>query len=311
MVGATSPRARLAQRLLSFVLASALIAEPALGSAGPRQCGRSCGPGDDQRGGERRRAVGGCRKFQPRRARKAAGPDRPLSRPAAGADSAGERLSGADRPGASLARQEPGPRRKQRFLRNRQPELGSGGEGARALSGRDQDDERGSRLDNGSGRRGSEPAPGRRRRHPRAARQGANRPTRSRRPRNRRSRPPSKRSRPRAGGALKRLTSKSSRPTRRRSTFPPTTRSRSMSPIPASRLFWASGPASRSARCGTTTTGTGERARSIRRSGPAIRAGVRPTPAGGPASRSARAAGAATSTPATSISEITSTSATT
>ena len=96
-----------------------------------------------------------------------------------------------------------------------------------------------------------------------------------------------------AGGALKRLTSKSSRPTRRRSTSPPTTPSRSMSPIPASRLSWASGPASRSARCGTTIPGTGERARSIRRSGPAIRAG------------------AATSTTATSISEITSTSATT
>ena len=76
-----------------------------------------------------------------------------------------------------------------------------------------------------------------------------------------------------SGGALKRLTLKSSRPIRRRSTSPPTTRSRSMSPIPASRLSWASGPASRSARCGTTTTGTGDRARSIRRTGPAIRAG--------------------------------------
>jgi hypothetical protein len=115
----------------------------------------------------------------------------------------------------------------------------------------------------------------------------------SRRPRNRQSRPSSKPSLPRAGGALRRLTSKSSRPTLRRSTSPPTTPSRSMSPIPASRLFWASGPASQSARCGTTTTGTGERARSIRRSGPAIRAG------------------AATSTTATSISGITSTSATT
>ena len=95
------------------------------------------------------------------------------------------------------------------------------------------------------------------------------------------------------GGALKRLTSKSSRPTLRRSTSPPTIPARSMSPIPASRLSWASGPASRLARCGTTIPGTGERARSIRRTGPAI------------------PAGAATSTTATSISEITSTSATT
>ena len=67
----------------------------------------------------------------------------------------------------------------------------------------------------------------------------------------------------------------------------------SISPIPASRLSWASGPASLSGRCGTTTTGIGERARSIRQPGRAIRAGV------------------ATSTTATSTSAITSTSVTT
>ena len=122
---------------------------------------------------------------------------------------------------------------------------------------------------------------------------------------------PADRSRPRAGEALKSLTSKSSRPIRRRSMSPPTTPSPSISPIPASRLSWASGPASRSGRCGTTITGTGGRARSIRRAGPAIQAGVRPMPAGGPASPSARAAGAAISTMATSISGIASTLATT
>ena len=89
----------------------------------------------------------------------------------------------------------------------------------------------------------------------------------------------------------RRAISPSSRPIRRPSMSRPMTRPRSISPIPASRLCWASGPASRSGRCGTTITGIGERARSIRRSGPAIRAGV------------------ATSITATSISAITSTSA--
>ena len=51
--------------------------------------------------------------------------------------------------------------------------IGIRGEGARALSGRHQDDERGPRLDDGPGRRRSESAPGRRRRHPGASRQGA------------------------------------------------------------------------------------------------------------------------------------------
>ena len=120
-----------------------------------------------------RRAAGGRRNFHSRRARKAAGPDRPLSRPLARAAPARERLPGADRPGAALARQEPGARRQQRLFRDRQPELGSCGEGARALSGRHQDDERGSRLDDGPRRRRGEPAPGRRRRHPGASRQGA------------------------------------------------------------------------------------------------------------------------------------------
>ena len=91
----------------------------------------------------------------------------------------------------------------------------------------------------------------------------------------------------------RRAISPSSRPIRRPSMSRPMTRLRSISPIPASRLSWASGPASRSGRCGTTTTGIGERARSIRQPGPAIRAGV------------------ATSITATSISAITSTSATT
>ena len=90
----------------------------------------------------------------------------------------------------------------------------------------------------------------------------------------------------------RRAISPSSRPIPRPSMSRPMTRLRSINPIPASRLSWASGPASRSARSGTTITGIGERARSIRRSGPAIRAGV------------------ATSITATSISAITLTSAT-
>ena len=49
---------------------------------------------------------------------------------------------------------------------------GPGGEGAGALSHRDQDHERRSRQDDGFRRRRGEPAPGRRRRHSGAARQG-------------------------------------------------------------------------------------------------------------------------------------------
>ena len=90
----------------------------------------------------------------------------------------------------------------------------------------------------------------------------------------------------------RRAISPSSRPILRPFMFRLMTRLRSISRIPASRLFWASAPASRSGRCGTTIIGIGERARSIRRSGPAIRAGV------------------ATSITATSISATTSTSAT-
>ena len=90
----------------------------------------------------------------------------------------------------------------------------------------------------------------------------------------------------------RRTISPSSRPIRRPSMSRPMTRSRRISPIRESRLFWASAPASRSGRCGTTTPGIGDRARSIRRSGPAIRAGMAP------------------SITATSISATTSTSAT-
>ena len=90
----------------------------------------------------------------------------------------------------------------------------------------------------------------------------------------------------------RRAISPSSRPIRRPSMSRPMTRSAVYQPYTGSRLFWASAPASRSGRCGTTTTGIGDRARSTRRSGPAIRAGMAP------------------STTATLISAITSTSAT-
>ena len=59
----------------------------------------------------------------------------PLSRSLARADAAGERLSRADRPGAALAGQEQDVRRQERLFRDRQSELGSRGEGSRALSG--------------------------------------------------------------------------------------------------------------------------------------------------------------------------------
>ena len=75
----------------------------------------------------------------------------------------------------------------------------------------------------------------------------------------------------------RRAISPSSRPIRRPSTSRLMTRLRSISPIPESRLFWASGRASQSGRCGTTIIGIGERARSTRRSGPAIRAGMAPS----------------------------------
>ncbi len=90
----------------------------------------------------------------------------------------------------------------------------------------------------------------------------------------------------------RRAISPSSRPIRRPSMSRPMIRLRSISPIPESRLCWASGPASRSGRCGTTITGIGEQARSIRLSGLATRAGT------------------ATLITATSMSGITSTSAT-
>ena len=86
------------------------------------------------------------------------------------------------------------------------------------------------------------------------------------------------------------VTSPSSRPILRPSMSRLMIRPRSTSPIPASRLFWVLGPASLSGRCGTIIIGIGERARSIRQPGRAIRAGV------------------ATSTTATSTSAITSTS---
>ena len=87
----------------------------------------------------------------------------------------------------------------------------------------------------------------------------------------------------------RRAISPSSRPTLRRSMSRPMIPLRPISRIPPSRLFWASGPVSRSARSSITTTGIGERARSIRQPGPAIRGGV--------------------ATSATSMSAITSTSA--
>ncbi len=173
MVRAISPARRLAQGLLAFALASALAAEPALAQAQDNPAAPARPGGDLDAARERSRAAAGRKNFQPRRTRKAARPDRALSRPLAGAAPARQRLPGADRPGAALARQEQGRRRQQRLFRDRQPELGSGGQGARALSRRHQEDERGSRLDDGPRRRRSEPAPGRRRRHPGASRQGA------------------------------------------------------------------------------------------------------------------------------------------
>src|SRR5271165_3448819 len=114
----------------------------------------------------------GAKPFHPRRARKAARSDLALPRRPAGAALGRERLSGADRPGTALARQEQGRGRQQRLFLDRQPGLGSGGEGAGALSQRDHENERRSRMDDGPRRRRSEPAPGRRRRHSGAARRG-------------------------------------------------------------------------------------------------------------------------------------------
>ncbi len=158
------------------------------------------------------------------------------------------------------------------------------GEGARALSRRYQADERRSRLDDGPRRRRSEPAAGRCRRHPGASRERRKRPGRSRRRISRRSnawrrarRQWPARLRGRQRRKPRRAISPSSRPIRRPSMSRPMIRLRSISPIPGSRLFWVSEPASRSGRCGTITTGIGEQARSTRRSGPAIRAGMAPS----------------------------------
>ena len=171
MAGAISQRARkLAQSVLAFALSAALIAEPAMAQAQDNPAAPTA-PATPTRRGQRRRA-GGRRELQPRRTREAACANRALSRPFAGADAACERLSRADRPGAALARQEQGARRQERLFRHRQSELGSRGEGAGALSGRHQADERRPRLDDRPRRRRSEPAAGRRRSHPGPSRQG-------------------------------------------------------------------------------------------------------------------------------------------
>ena len=164
-------RKKLAQSLLAFALSAALIAEPAMAQAQDNPAARrDTAPATDAEANAAEPAAG--ESFTPRRAREAACSNRALSRPPAGADAASERLSRADRPGAALARQEQGARRQERLFRHRQPELGSRGEGAGALSGRHQADERRPRLDDRPRRRRSEPAPGRRRSHPGPSRQG-------------------------------------------------------------------------------------------------------------------------------------------
>ena len=180
--------------------------------AGARQSGRACGPGDDRRRGERAGPPAAAETFSRAELEKLLAPIALYPDPLLAQTPARQRLPGADRPGAALARQEPGRGREQRLFRDRQSELGSGGEGARALSRRDQDDERGSRLDDGSRRRRSEPAPGRRRRDPGASRQGATeRRSQDDRATDGHDHPATGHGRERRG-ALKRLTSKSSRP---------------------------------------------------------------------------------------------------
>ena len=131
MAGAISQRAnKLAQSLLAFAFSAALMAEPAMAQAQDDPAAPTA-PATDAEANAAAPAAG--ESYSRAELEKLLAPIA-LSRPPAGADAASERLSRADRPGAALARQEQGARRQEHLFRNRQPELGSGGEGACTLS---------------------------------------------------------------------------------------------------------------------------------------------------------------------------------
>ena len=150
MARATSRRARLAQRLLAFALAAALVAEPALAQAqdnpaAPAPPATDAGANAGQPAAAETFSRAELEKLL---APIALYPD-PLLAQLLPASAYPVQIVQAQR----WLDKNQAARRQQRLFRDRQPELGSGGQGARALSRRHQDDERGSRLDDGPGRR--------------------------------------------------------------------------------------------------------------------------------------------------------------
>ena len=160
MVGAISRRAnKLAQSLLAFALSAALIAEPAMAQAQDNPAAPTA-PATDAEANPAEPAAGESfsrDELEKLLAPIALYPD-PLLAQMLPASAYPVQIVQAqrwlDKNKALVAKND--------LFRNRQPELGSSGEGARTLSGRYQADERRPRLDDRPRRRRSEPAPGRR-----------------------------------------------------------------------------------------------------------------------------------------------------